>query len=60
MFEKDSEKFCKAIKLLAENEDNLLNFQCYLEHNFDTWLKIYADTPEKIANEISMFATMEI
>ena len=59
MYKKTAEDFCKALKLLATNEDNLSNFQSYLENHFDTWLTKYANTPECITHELKAFAEME-
>lgn len=53
-------EFINAIKTIAQNESNLSNFQCYLEHHFDTWMQKFANTPETITLEIKMFANMEI
>ena len=52
--------FTDAIKKLAENPDNLLNLQYYLENHFDVWMKEYANTPKTLAYELKHFAEMEI
>lgn len=53
-------EFTQAIKTIAEREKNLDNFELYLSHNFDMWMKIYANTPEKITSELKAFANMII
>ena len=34
-----AKEFIQAIKTLAENEDNLQNFEDYLIQHFDIWFK---------------------
>lgn len=52
--------FSEAIKMLAENPQNLENLESYLSWHFPEWLERYANTPEKIATEMLSFANMEI
>ena len=53
-----AEMFSKAIKQLANSQDNLDNLECYLGRHFDTWLEKFANTPENIAGEMKHFAEM--
>ena len=52
--------FIEAIKTIAENPDNLDNFEFYLAQHFDVWMEKYANTPEGLAYEMKSFAEMEI
>ena len=54
-----AKEFIKAIKTLAENEDNLQNFEDYLTQHFDIWFQKFANTPESLTAELKMFANME-
>ena len=58
--EKLAEEFCKAIKEMAQKQDNLDNFECYLSHHFDVWMEKFANTPESLVSEMKHFAEMEI
>ena len=58
--EKLSEEFCKAIKEMAQKQDNLDNFECYLSHHFDVWMEKFANSPEGLTSEVKHFAEMEI
>ena len=51
-----AEKFCTAIKTLAERPDAMEIFEAYLSRHFDKWLKRFANTPEQIAEELQHFA----
>lgn len=53
-------EFIKAIKTIAQKENNLNNLECYLSHHFPVWLEKFANTPEKITAELKAFAEMEI
>lgn len=57
-YKEQAEAFCKAIKLLAEREDALENFELYLSHHFETWLQKRANTPERISEELMDFANI--
>ncbi len=59
-YDKAAEKFCKAISTIAEKPENLKNLQCYLSHHFETWLKRFANDPDSIAEELTVFAEMGI
>ena len=52
--------FIEAIKTIAENPDNLDNFEFYLAQHFDVWMKNWASNPEGLAYEVESFAKMEI
>ena len=55
---KEALDFCNAIRIFAENPDNLDNFECYIAHHFPVWLKRWANSPEGLANEFNLFANM--
>lgn len=57
-YTEQAETFCKAIKLLAEREDALENFELYLSYHFETWLQKRANTPERISEELMDFANI--
>lgn len=57
-YENEARTFCEAIKLLAENDEALENFETYLSYHFETWLKNYANTPESISTELKDFANI--
>lgn len=59
-YEKEAERLCKAIKKLAESEDKLRNFECYLGYCFNTWMDSLIHTPEDMAQEFEWFAEMEV
>ena len=52
--------FISAIKAIANNPENLDNFESYLSQHFAVWLEKYANTPDSIAAEMRAFAEMEI
>ena len=52
--------FTQAIKDLASKSENLENFNSYLCYHFPEWLEMYANTPEGLAEELKMFAEMEV
>lgn len=59
-YEKQAEKFCEAIRTLANKPENLNNLESYLSYGFDKWLTTWANSPENIAAEMKEFAEMEI
>lgn len=59
-FDKEAEMMGDAIRKMAENEDNVFNFVCYLTYHFDTWLRDMASTPQDLATEMKCFAEMEV
>lgn len=60
MNEKLAHEFIEAIKTISKKPENLDNFECYLSHHFDEWMKKYAYDPECLTAEIKQFAEMEI
>lgn len=58
--ENTAKLFIEAIKTIANKPDNLDNLEAYLSHHFPAWLEKYANTPEKLAGELKMFAELEI
>lgn len=59
-YEKEAGTFVNAIRKLASKPENMNNLESYLSWHFKAWLEKYADTPEGIAEEMKMFAEMEI
>lgn len=59
-FEELATRFVKAIKTIANKQDNLDNLQSYLSMHFETWLNKFAQTPTDLTNEIESFSNMEI
>ena len=55
-----AKKFIKAIRTIAEKENNLNNFQLYLSIHFDKWMEKFASNPEGLTAELESFANMEI
>ena len=55
-YAEEARQFCAAIKKIASNETALENFESYLSMHFDTWLKVYADYPGGITDELERFA----
>ena len=60
MYKKEAKTFIEAVKTIAQNENNLENFESYLSHHFGEWLKKFANTPEGIAYELKFFSEMEV
>lgn len=60
MNEKLAMEFIEAIKMLAEKPENMDNFECYLSHHFDAWMKTFAYDPTTLTAEVKHFAEMEI
>lgn len=48
----------EAIRLIAKDEQKLMNLEGYLSRHFAKWLEIYADTPEGMASELKRFSQM--
>lgn len=55
-----AEEFVKAIKEIAQKENNLSNLECYLSYHFEVWMQKFANNPENITAELKNFANMEI
>ena len=47
-----------ALRRFAQRPDAIDNFECYLSHHFESWLKKYASTPEGMAEEFKRFASI--
>lgn len=52
-------EFVNAIKAIADNPDNLENFEMYLSLHFDKWMEKYAGYPEGITSELKIFAGVD-
>ena len=50
----------QAIKALASKPENLENLNSYLSFHFSEWLEKWGNNPEGLAEEMKMFATMEV
>ena len=59
-YEKQAEKFCEAIRTLANNTENLENLESYLSRHFSEWISKWANSPASLAEEMKEFAEMEI
>ena len=57
---KNADILIQAIKDLASKPENLENLNSYLSFHFSEWLETWASTPEGLAEELKMFATMEV
>lgn len=51
-----AERFCAAIKALAEDEYALENLECYLSWHFPVWMEKFANDPEGLTGELEMFS----
>lgn len=58
--EKNAEIFMQAIIDLANDTENFDNMLCYLSRHFTAWMKMYANTPEKLAAEMKMFSEVSL
>lgn len=57
-YETLANQLADSIQSLASKPENLNNFVSYLTYHFDTWLKMYANTPEGLASELKEFSNM--
>ena len=57
-FATEAEIMKNAILAFAEDREALENFECYLSHHFDAWMKKYARTPDEMCGEFKNFAEM--
>lgn len=55
-----AEQFIDALVILADNPQNLDNFELYLSYHFAEWLEKFANTPEGITSEIKSFSEMNV
>ena len=58
-YEQLASEFISAIKAIANNLDNLENFESYLSLHFGEWMIKYAGDPEGITSELKIFAGIE-
>ena len=49
-----------VLRKFAEKPQNIDNFECYLEHCFAGWKEKFANTPEKMIEDMKHFAEMEV
>lgn len=52
--------FTNAIEKIANKPENLNNFRSYLTYHFLEWLRLYANDSDGLAEEMKIFAEMEI
>lgn len=57
-FEEQAQALCKALKVMASNENAIDNFESYLTQHFDVWMQKWANTPDGLVDEIKNFAEM--
>lgn len=57
-FRKQAEQLVKAIEKLANDKNNLDNFESYLAYHFDIWLERYANDVEGLVSEMTSFAEL--
>lgn len=58
-FQESADKFCEAIKVIAERPEALDNLQHYLSHHFPEWLRRFGKCPEDFVFDFNEFATMQ-
>ena len=58
-YEEQAKAMADAIREFNNNPEALDNFEDYLAHHFDEWVKKYASTPVGMAYEFKMFADMD-
>ena len=58
--EQTAKQFCEALQAIASKPENLENLNSYLCYHFPEWLEKWANTPEEIAEEMELFAKMEV
>ena len=59
-YEEQATQFCEAIRALANKPENLENLESYLSRHFSEWISKWANSPASLAEEMKMFAEMEI
>lgn len=55
-----AERFCKAIKALAEDEYAFENLESYLSYHFPVWMEKYAHDPEGLTWELEQFSKITL
>ena len=58
LYTKQAAMMCQAIKDMAKSDFALDNFESYLSHHFDSWMKKFANTPDDLAAELKDFASI--
>ena len=54
------QKVANALREFAEKPQNIDNFESYLEYCFIEWKEKFANTPEKMIEDMKHFAEMEV
>ena len=57
-YQEQAKALCNALKAMTNNEYSIENFESYLSYHFDTWLRMYANTPDDMTAEIQHFANI--
>ena len=57
---RNADIFTPAIQARASKPENLENLNSYLSFHFSEWVEKWANNPEGLAEEMKMFATMEV
>ena len=55
-YNKQAADVAQALRMFAENPDNIETFESYLRYHFDVWLTNYAHDPDGVADELLHFA----
>ena len=55
-----AKQIADVLRKFAEKPQNIDNFECYLEHCFTGWKEKFANTPEKMIEDMKHFAEMEV
>jgi len=58
-YEEQAKELCEAIKKIANNEDTLTNFECYLSIHFNEWFEKFCKTPNGLLSELTHFSNIE-
>lgn len=59
-YEQEAHIFIEAIQTIANKPANIANLENYLSIHFPAWLARWANTPADMAEELRLFAEMEI
>lgn len=59
-YTEQAETMKKALLAFADHPENIDNFTSYLSNHFENWLAKFANTPEKLAEELFIFSSMDI
>lgn len=55
----NSKALCAAIRKFADNPAAIDNFESYLSYHFDKWYDKFANTPDGLISEFTMFSGIE-